>query len=233
MARPFLFFDVGGTLLHFSPSLGEALAAEAASLGMPLDPQRSRAAAFEAQIEVGGNPTSLDLAENRRWWFEFYDRFLTLLKAADPDRLLRDRFWLAHCSGQWFLPAVDTIPTLELLQNRGYRMGVISNFDDRLRPILARHDLSRFFEVVVVSWEVGIEKPDSAIFRHALAAAGVTAAESIHVGDHPLADEHGAQAVGIRPVLIGDASSSYSTTSRIASLGELPSALELFHGDYF
>ena len=49
---------------------------------------------------------------------------------------------------------------------------------------------------------MGVEKPDPAIFRHALDALGVDPARAVHVGDTPAADVAGAIAAGARPVLV-------------------------------
>ena len=59
------------------------------------------------------------------------------------------------------------LPTLRL---RGLYVGVISNWDNRLRPLLAAIGLAGRVDSITVSCEVGAEKPDAAIFRAALQA---------------------------------------------------------------
>ena len=54
----------------------------------------------------------------------------------------------------------------------GVKTCVISNFDDRLRPLLARLELDSLFDAVVVSAEVGAEKPSPRIFEAACKATG-------------------------------------------------------------
>lgn len=85
-----------------------------------------------------------------------------------------------------------------------YDLGLISNaqwvFTD---PELAMTDLARFFPVAVLSSRVGVKKPDPRIFAEALRAAGVTAAESVYVGDSPERDLVGARSVGMKSILFG------------------------------
>ena len=60
------------------------------------------------------------------------------------------------------------IPTLDALAARGLKLGVISNWDERLRPLLRRLKLAGYFETIVVSREVRASKPARAIFQHAV-----------------------------------------------------------------
>lgn len=55
---------------------------------------------------------------------------------------------------------------------------------------------------IVVSSEVGADKPAPAIFHHALEVAGCSAHEAVMVGDHPINDVAGAEAVGLAAVLV-------------------------------
>src|SRR5207253_2650256 len=98
--------------------------------------------------------------------------------------------------GVWALiPEVDVQLTSLAKQ---YRLGVISNFDGRLRPILELLGISRHFSHVIISSEVGADKPDPWIFRSALEAAGVAPEQALHVGDDPVRDWQGAAAIGVK-----------------------------------
>ena len=78
-----------------------------------------------------------------------------------------------------------------------FRLGLISNFDGRLRPILANLGLAGWFDPIVISSEAGADKPDAWIFQHAMTLGETSAAEAIHVGDDPLCDWEGAAAAGL------------------------------------
>ena len=67
----------------------------------------------------------------------------------------------------------DVIPTLTALRQQGIRLAVISNWDDRLRPLLKSLELAHWFEVIHVSAEIGAHKPDARIFQTAAESLGI------------------------------------------------------------
>ena len=89
------------------------------------------------------------------------------------------------------------------LQGR-YKLALISNFDHppHVHRLLDELALRPFFDAVVVSGDVGVKKPDPAIFTPALEQTGLTTDEALFVGDSPEDDVAGARAAGLRPVLI-------------------------------
>jgi len=91
---------------------------------------------------------------------------------------------------------------LDALRARGLRLGVISNWDTRLPELLRQLDLARRLDVVAYSSAVGVEKPDSRIFRRALRELGVEPRAALHVGDSRLEDLEGAIAAGMRALLL-------------------------------
>ena len=72
----------------------------------------------------------------------------------------------------------------------------------RRRYLVAGLALRPFFDAVVVSGDVGVKKPDPAIFTPALEQTGLTTDEALFVGDSPEDDVAGARAAGLQPVLI-------------------------------
>ena len=79
-----------------------------------------------------------------------------------------------------------------------YQLGIISNFDGRLRAVLSELGIDSLFRHIVISSEVGADKPDPWIFQEALKLADVRAAEALHVGDEPASDWEGAAKVGLQ-----------------------------------
>lgn len=99
-------------------------------------------------------------------------------------------------------PATGLDATLKALSDRGLRIGVVTN---SARPAVqnAKIDtvgIRRHLDSVVISGEVGIEKPDERIFQMALAELGLEPAQAWFVGDNPVKDVLGASAVGLTPV---------------------------------
>ncbi len=79
---------------------------------------------------------------------------------------------------------------------------MISNWDSRLRGILDAHALSIQFDTIVVSCEVGSEKPAPAIFDRALRALDLAPGQAVHVGDDLVSDYEGSCRAGMRGVLL-------------------------------
>jgi putative hydrolase of the HAD superfamily len=96
---------------------------------------------------------------------------------------------------------------------------VVSNWDVSLRDVLDRTGLAPLLDGIVISAEVGVAKPDPAIFERALAVAGARPGEALHVGDTPEADVAGALAAGLRAVHLDR---SGADAGAITSLAGLP-----------
>ncbi|KFP34801.1 Haloacid dehalogenase-like hydrolase domain-containing protein 3, partial [Chlamydotis macqueenii] len=92
--------------------------------------------------------------------------------------------------------------TLSRCCQRGFRMGVVSNFDNRLETILSQCNLRHHFEFVLTSEDAGFAKPDRRIFEKALRLGGVPPAWAAHVGDSYTRDYRAARAVGMHSFLL-------------------------------
>jgi len=86
---------------------------------------------------------------------------------------------------------------LDYLTVQGLRQGVISNWPPSLRHFLNQHKLTRHFEAIVCSGELGISKPSSEIFRHALDALELKPEEALYIGDNLCSDILPARAMGM------------------------------------
>lgn len=92
--------------------------------------------------------------------------------------------------------------TLLGLKNQGYQLGLISNWDQTARQVLEKNGLDEVLDEIVISSEVGMEKPDPGIFRLALEKANVTSNQSLYIGDNYYDDVIGCQKVGMHCLLI-------------------------------
>lgn len=101
-----------------------------------------------------------------------------------------------------FRPYPEVAGTLARLRADGARLAVVSNWDVSLHDVLERTGLRRLVDAVVISAELGVAKPDPAIFYAALERLGADAAGAVHVGDSLDADVAGARAAGLEAVLV-------------------------------
>lgn len=129
-----------------------------------------------------------------------------------------------------FPGATETVAALA----RRYRLGIISNASQHQHAKLAHLGLAGCFAPVILSSEVGWEKPDPRIFRHAFRVAGVAPEEAVFVGDRLDVDVAGAQGAGMRAVWFnhwgGEPAAGDRPDAVIQRLTELPAALERLQG---
>ena len=110
----------------------------------------------------------------------------------------------AHWSRHFTSLAVamdGAVEVLATLQRLGIALGLVTN--GTVRSQTQKLDLLGFrpyFQTVVVSEAVGVEKPHAAIFQQALDGLGLRADHAWFVGDHPEKDMLGAGRVGLRTV---------------------------------
>jgi putative hydrolase of the HAD superfamily len=208
-------FDVGGTLITPWPSVGHVYAEVAAAhgyAGLPAELLNQRFAdAWKA---------SEDFDHSRARWAALVDA--TFLGLIEP---LPSRTFFASLFERFAEPAVwhifdDVIPALNVLRSRGFRLGIISNWDDRLRPLLRRLRLYDYFEAVVISCEVGSPKPARIAFAQAANQLAAPPGAILHVGDSLASDVQGAKAAGFAAVCL-DRQATQAYPGAVASLREI------------
>jgi HAD superfamily hydrolase (TIGR01509 family) len=101
---------------------------------------------------------------------------------------------------QFVVPLPGVKPTLEALRARGIAVAVLSNGWNPLQTRKAEQ--AGFLGPVLVSSEIGVQKPAPQAFESLLRTLGTDAAQTWYVGDDPRIDVAGAQALGISAVWI-------------------------------
>jgi putative hydrolase of the HAD superfamily len=138
----------------------------------------------------------------------------------------------AFCEGFMEYVRIDNDAERVLEQLHGkYKLGIVSNFaiPECIYRLLQKHDLERFFEVVMVSAVINKRKPSPVIFESALAQLNVNHKNAVFVGDTVDADIDGAKAVGMKAIYIERREQKMQNAipdHTIKSLAELPIALE-------
>ncbi|NQM12877.1 HAD-IA family hydrolase [Streptococcus suis] len=93
----------------------------------------------------------------------------------------------------------ETIDALEKL-SQNYRLGIIANQSSSVRELLKEWGIESYFQLIILSEEVGLSKPDSTIFKLALQKASTTANRVVYVGDRYDNDIVPAKSLGMRAV---------------------------------
>ena len=222
-----VFLDAGNTLVF--PRL-EDLIADLKEHGHSATPDDFYAAERVAkqklddwlwpQIRRGKLPKQIDYY----YWSEYLHELTRRLGApeSEPGELTKRLIASFQDIQLWSRVMPDTPAFLEWLNAQGYILGVISNATGTLEGQLVRLGLAPYFQAILDSAIVGIEKPHPEIFKLALQRAGVEGSEAVFVGDTYATDVGGAQLAGLTGVLM-DGVGAYpeAVCPRISSLPEL------------
>ena len=194
-------FDAVGTLFYLTKTVGDHYAYVGREVGLHLDAQKLEGAFHTTWKQMPERAAIDGPRENddKGWWRELVARVLDQV-APSLSELDRDNFFevaYEHFAeaGVWELyPEVPRV--LDELWPR-FELGVISNFDGRLRFILQHLGISKYFAHVFISSELGADKPDPEIFRRALKLIDLKPSEVLHVGDDPERDWEAASTAGL------------------------------------
>jgi putative hydrolase of the HAD superfamily len=188
----------------------------------------------EAYIPVSRRQTQ-EADENGYIELDYEERLREVFRQLNLDNVddLAHGAWMTYLQ-EWPIQTTffdETPQVLEELQGK-YRLGVITNYmhGPTCREVFQKLNYCDVFSSLVVSAEVGYRKPSKVIFMKALQEMSSDPDTSVMVGDMYEADIVGANAVGMRSVLIDiydNQHDHYSEASQvIKNIGELPSAIE-------
>ncbi len=207
MSYKAIFFDVGNTLLYPYPSVEKVCAEVIESHGYRVDLKALAVALKKADdyYEERYKEDDTFWASDEKAFFLWEDLYALALREIGIDgeavKLAHEIYDVFGLSQKWH-PYPDVIPVFQILKNKEFTLGIVSNWDTRLSTICIELGLSDYLDFVISSASVGRLKPQPHIFELALKRAKVLPEQAIHVGDHYYADVMGARNVGITPVLI-------------------------------
>ena len=94
-----------------------------------------------------------------------------------------------------------TLELLDYLKEKKYSLHIITNgFEEVQNKKMINSKLYPYFEQIITSESVGVKKPDSRVFEHALKVSNAKRENSIMIGDSLEADIHGAINVGLSAI---------------------------------
>jgi HAD superfamily hydrolase (TIGR01549 family) len=235
----YVFFDLGSTLIYAKDPWGPFFRTGNLVLAETLDRTGAPPSGktfheefenFLEQFYASYSPT--DTVE-RTMFAILRDRLAEKGYRIAPDSVLRAALekLYAVLNRNWFAEE-DALPTLALLQETGYRLGLISNTADdaHVQRLLDGLGFRPLFDFVVTSASFGIRKPDRRIFQAALDHFGAKPEEAAMVGDLPEADILGANQTGICSIWItrraGGPNPAIMPKATVAALSEIPALLK-------
>jgi putative hydrolase of the HAD superfamily len=204
-----IFFDLDGTLRHNLPSGGEFFADYIIQLGMPLSHEdRLLGHRWEHYYWAYSPDLKADKQiyreENGEFWRNYAKRQLIAFGASNVQAAELgpkvSQYMEEFYRPQSVVPD-DVKRTLPILQEKGYKLAVISNRDVPFQQEIEELGLAPFFPFILAGGEVNAWKPEPDIFLHACRRLDVTPVESVYVGDNYFADVVGSRNAGLQPVL--------------------------------
>ena len=223
-----VLFDVGSTLIRPCPSVAETMGRVAAERGHALTVRDFESfmpamdAFYEAEYQRDGDFWCSHEGSVAIWRDQY--RYVCHLAGIGHDAQgMALSVYEAYQSADSWEVYKDVTGCLRALKERGYTLGVVSNWDAELEGLLRDLRLLPYFDTVVSSAVVGYRKPNPVIFQLACEQLDVRANEVLHVGDHVSADGEGASAAGIRPVIIDRNNREAGCPfERVTSLADVP-----------
>lgn len=202
-----ILFDVGDTLIRYEPTTAALYSRRLAEVGISVTADEARQIVKAVELctaeqiykETCGLPRMGDDA-----FQQMIDDTILAFPAVLPQvckEETRTAFALTwDVMRQKKVLAEGVFPLLETLSKR-YRLGIISNYQASLMDFLDEIGLEPYFESIIISGIVGVEKPDTRIFEIALQEMNLAPEECLYVGDHPF-DVMGAKNAGLDMALV-------------------------------
>jgi REG-2-like HAD superfamily hydrolase len=181
--------DAAGTLLHPHEPVAATYAAFARKHGSTATVEQVSAELPRAMAELRS------LRTGDPHWRAYWTAVVARATGCDEAELVGDLYeHFAHATA-WRLAdgARECIMTLTAA---GLKVGVLSNWDVRLRSILDELDVTPLLDGILVSAEIGSDKPDRGAFLAVCKGFSVKPQEVLHIGDDASIDVEGARAAG-------------------------------------
>lgn len=214
-----IFFDAVGTLFGVRGSVGQIYGAIAAKYQVKAVPE-TLDQAFRQSFKSA--PRS-DQGDAYAWWREItrntFSQAGVLRDFTDFEDYFAEIYGFFATGEAWYVYE-DVLSTLRHWQTQGVSLGIISNFDQRIYPVLAALQLDGFFTSVTISTEVGAAKPDAQIFQAAIALYPHHQ-NFWHIGDSHSEDYEGAVNAGLRGIWLDRYSETRPASYAIRGMTDL------------
>ncbi len=194
-------FDFGDTLVTSEPSYLHRVMLGLGELGHRRTLEEVMQAYFEADLNAADKllPAAPFEPEEFKNVFSggFFKGLGLLDKATELSQPLA-RFLIDFRPRRVNMPGAMKL--LEILHDRGYALGIISNNDGHTREKCEATGIDKYFMFILDSTIEGIMKPDPRLFIKALGISGIRARDMLHVGDLWGCDVMGPHSAGIHAV---------------------------------
>ena len=218
-----VLFDVDFTIAKPGPLLGpEGYRDAGRRFGLELDPGRYGEARAAALLDLQHHP---ELDHDEEVWIRFTEDIVRGMGGeGESCRQVAVAITDGWLESENFELYEDVFPTFEALRRANLKLGLVSNTSRDLDAFVGHHGLN--VDAWVSSGVHGKVKPSPSIFKAVLELLGVAPAEAVMIGDSPEDDVAGAEAVGIRGLLL-DREGKLGREDALPTLLALPAVLGL------
>lgn len=179
-----IFFDFGDTLASTNPPYLIRLALAFRDCGYHVSDDDFESAYLKTDYEVHKKYLergTISPLEYREWFFPKLCKHLSL---EGESRIIRERIRAALRGIDYTRSALPgAIELIELLKDRGFILGVISNNDGTTQEKCEEVGIKNYFDIIADSTNLGFVKPDSRIFQFVLEKLNISSSEALHIGD--------------------------------------------------
>ena len=219
-----ILFDVGGTLIHLDRRFVIQTLKELGVDATEDDFFRAHAAGIREISRIMRSP---DPGNDATRWRAYGAILMREMNVGDDAALsVFESISRRHAEGKLWSLVEEGTPEVLAELSKNYRLGIVSNADGRIEQFLRDVGIADFFETIVDSGIVGIEKPDPRIFDIACANMRIEKNETVYVGDIYDIDIVGARNAGIRGILLfnGQKDPNWDCPV-IGKVGQIPTVL--------
>lgn len=199
-------FDATNTLFKVCGGVGKVYAETAVKYGIKTNPQevdKNFRKAFQRNNIKFPNFGQLVGMSSQQWW----DRVVRSSFNGEVDsgilgNISSELYVNFSKKSHWEL-FPDVLPVLEHFKNKDVKLGVISNFDERLKKIMTELTIGKYFAFILPSRQTQWYKPSPEIFHQAIAmVTKYSPANTIHIGDNLELDYNAARNAGMDALLL-------------------------------
>jgi putative hydrolase of the HAD superfamily len=229
MERPFIFFDLGQTLVdewRFIDYLDHKLLEVLNGFGAKIDLRNYKAVRDNVirNRKIGNGNTR-----------ELIIEVCKLVTQSGYEKIIADRleYDIKYARRNLFSFYYDAQQTLSVLSQK-YKLGIIANQSTDVLQLLYRFNFKGFFKVIVISSEVNMKKPDPGIFELAMDRAANNSKHYVMIGDRLDTDICPANKLGMKTIRYTNSlfrlqepiDESETATHDVSKLSEIPYVLK-------
>ncbi len=226
-----IFLDFGDTLASTEPPYIYRIAMALREAGLDISDNEFELEYLKADYALYLKHKSrggISPEEHREWFFPLIYEALSPIEDIEKFRA-KVRSSMAEIDfTRAALPGVTEL--LDYLKGKGYRLGVISNNDGRTEEKCEEVGIRDYFDFIFDSTNLGMVKPDSGIFLHALGNFGVAPAEALYIGDLYGSDVLGGTDAGLEVIWLNRRRFDKLDGSDVAEVTEMLEVKRLLEG---